>query len=230
MRAANKSIWTAVVAGATGLTGSALIQQLRADPHYTRVIALVRKPGNVRTDAKVQEQIVNYSKLQWPAGSAPADHAFCCLGTTIRVAGSQAAFCAVDFDAVLAFAQMVKGAGAQYLGVISALGADAQSRVFYNRVKGEMEQTVGQLGIACTHLLRPSLLLGPRQERRPGERAGIVAARLITPLLQGLLRKYRPIEVQQVARALRAGARGSLAGLHRLESDEIVQLASTLQD
>jgi uncharacterized protein YbjT (DUF2867 family) len=223
-------VWTALVAGATGLTGSALVEQLRADAHYARVIALTRQPDSIRTDAKVQEQVVNYSALQLPAEHAAVDHAFCCLGTTIRVAGSQAAFRAADFDAVLAFAQAAKRAGVQHLGVMSTLGASAQSRVFYNRVKGEMEQAVGRLGVTSVHLLRPSLLLGLRQELRLGERAGITAARIITPLLQGPWRKYRPIQVHAVARALRAGARFAQPGLQIMESHEIAQLAASLED
>jgi uncharacterized protein YbjT (DUF2867 family) len=217
---------TAAVAGATGLTGMALLAQLRADPHYARVAALVRKPGSVQANDKVQECVVDYTHLVLPDALTPIDHAFCCLGTTIKVAGSQAAFRAVDFDAVVAFARACRARGAAHLGVISALGASTDSSVFYNRVKGQMERAVAQLGFVSVHLLRPSLLLGDRQEARPGERAGIIAARTITPALLGPLRKYRPIHVDTVARAMRAGARFPQPGLLVSESDEIALMGA----
>jgi uncharacterized protein YbjT (DUF2867 family) len=217
---------TAAVAGATGLTGRALVEQLRADAHYAQVFALVRKAGSIAADDKVRECVVDYAHLALPEEAAHIDHAFCCLGTTIKTAGSQMAFRAVDFDAVLAFARAAKARGAQHLSVISALGADVHSRVFYSRVKGEMEQRVGQLGYASVHLLRPSFLLGDRQERRPGERLGIAAAQLLGPALRGPLHKYRPIHVDAVAGAMRRGAQQLQPGLHVSESDEIARMGA----
>jgi uncharacterized protein YbjT (DUF2867 family) len=223
--AGNKPTFIAAVAGATGLTGRALIEQLRADAHYAQVFALVRKAGSLAADDKVRECVVDYTRLALPEEAAHIDHAFCCLGTTIKTAGSQMAFRAVDFDAVLAFARAAKARGAQHLSVISALGADVCSRVFYNRVKGEMEQAVARLGFVSVHLLRPSLLLGQRHESRPGERFGIAAARVIAPALLGPLAKYRPIHVEKVARAMRVGAADVQPGLRVSESDEIAVLA-----
>jgi uncharacterized protein YbjT (DUF2867 family) len=218
----------AVVAGATGLTGRALVAQLRADPRYAKIIALVRKAGSVATDARVQEYVVDYDALTTsqalPTGHV--DHAFCCLGTTIKAAGSQAAFRKVDFDAVLAFARAAKASGARHLSVISALGASASSSVFYNRVKGEMEQAVAQLGFVSVHLLQPSLLLGERSELRAGERVGILAANVIAPLLLGPMRNYRPIHVEVVARAMRVGAAQNQPGLRVSESDQIAVLGA----
>jgi uncharacterized protein YbjT (DUF2867 family) len=218
----------AVVAGATGLTGRALVAQLRVDPRYAKIIALTRKAGSVATDARVEECVVDFDALATSRTlpASPVDHAFCCLGTTIKVAGSQAAFRKVDLDAVLAFARAAKGSGARHLSVISALGASANSGVFYNRVKGEMEQAVAQLGFVSVHLLQPSLLLGERSELRAGERAGILAANVIAPLLLGPARKYRPIHVDVVARAMRVGAAQSQPGLRVSESDQIAVLGA----
>jgi uncharacterized protein YbjT (DUF2867 family) len=149
------------------------------------------------------------------------DHAFCCLGTTIKVAGSQAAFRRVDFDAVLAFAAAAKAAGATHLSVVSALGASTNAGVFYSRVKGEMEQAVAKLGFVSVHLLRPSFLLGERSEQRAGERMGIALATGLAPIMLGPARKYRPIHVDTVARAMLAGAAQNLPGVRVSESDQI---------
>jgi uncharacterized protein YbjT (DUF2867 family) len=219
----------AVVAGATGLTGRALVEQLRKDSRYAKTIALVRRSGSILADARVEECVVDFGALV-KTRTLPithADHAFCCLGTTIKVAGSQAAFRKVDFDAVVAFAAAVKAKGARHLSVVSALGASNRSSVFYNRVKGEMEQAVTQLGYVSVHLLRPSLLLGLRSERRAGELAGPALANFIGPLLLGPVRKYRPIHADVVARAMRVGAAQDKSGLRVSESDQIAVLGAS---
>ncbi len=130
------------------------------------------------------------------------DDLFCCLGTTIRKAGSQEAFKRVDHDYPLALARLGKTVGAQQFLLVSALGADAQSSVFYSRVKGETERDIAAIGLPKVSFMRPSILLGERHERRPGERAGIFVGKLIAPLLLGPLRKYRPIHADDVAAAM----------------------------
>jgi uncharacterized protein YbjT (DUF2867 family) len=152
----------------------------------------------------------------------PVDDVFIALGTTIAVAGSQAAFRAVDFDAVLAVARAARAAGATRIGVVSALGADASSKVFYNRVKGEMEQAIGQLGFETVVIARPSLLDGERerlaQPARPGEQW---ALRVMRPLKALLPRAWRPIRAEAVAEALIAAVQEGKPGLRVISSADM---------
>jgi len=153
-----------------------------------------------------------------PTLSGKLDTAFCCLGTTIRAAGSQEAFRAVDYDLVLAVAQRAREMGARHFLVISALGADAQSRVFYNRVKGELEQGVRALAFPSLTIARPSLLEGDRSEVRPGEILGAKLAFLVPG-------RWKPVHVRQVARALVQAAADERVGEHVLENVELRRFA-----
>jgi uncharacterized protein YbjT (DUF2867 family) len=171
----------------------------------------------------VQSLLVDYAALD--GRISPIDEAFCCLGTTIKTAGSQQAFRAVDFDAVLTFAQVARAAGARRFGVVSALGVDAQSAVFYNRVKGEMEGAIAQVGFDSVTVARPSLLLGDRaalgQSQRLGERLAIV----LTQPLAGLIpRRVRPIRAGCVAQALLRATREARPGLRVVDSAELQDL------
>jgi uncharacterized protein YbjT (DUF2867 family) len=206
----------AVIAGATGLVGSELLPMLLASQRYAQVQVLVRRPApGLPDDPRLVVQVVDFQSL--PA-LPPVDDVFIALGTTIKVAGSQAAFRAVDFDAVLNTAKAARAAGATRLGVVSALGANAASGVFYNRVKGEMEAAVGALGFDSVVIVQPSLLLGDRTALGQPVRAGEVwGARL----LGWLPRSVRPIAARQVAHALlREVARGE-PGLRRLRSGQL---------
>ena len=218
-----------LVAGGTGLVGRALLAQLVVDPRCRSVTALVRQAGQRQGLPRgVTAQLVDYTLLGQPGAAAlpAADWAFCCLGTTIKAAGSQAAFRAADFDAVLAFARAAQAAGVRRLGVVSAMGAHAGSRVFYNRVKGDAEQALAALGFQHLVLARPSLLLGDRsalgQTARPGERV----AQALMPVLGWLLpRKLRPISANAVACALRLAMVDAAPGTTVLESDALAKLA-----
>ena len=152
-----------------------------------------------------------------PQLSGKVDTAFCCLGSTIKQAGSQEAFRAIDHDLVLAFAERARALGARHLLVISALGADANSTVFYNKVKGEMEQALRAQGWPQLTIVRPSLLLGARQEFRLGER-------LAAPFMRWLPGKYRGIEATVLARALWRLALEEDAGTRVIESDQLRRL------
>jgi uncharacterized protein YbjT (DUF2867 family) len=188
-----------LLAGASGLVGRELLRELLADPSIARVHALVRRELPQR-DARLTQHIVDFAAL--PALPAVAE-AYIALGTTIKVAGSQSAFRSVDADAVLAVARAARQAGAQRLGVVSAMGADAHSRVFYSRVKGETEQALAQLGFDTLVIARPSLLVGDRhavgQPVRRGEEIGAQVSRWIGFAIPA---NYRPIEARRVARAL----------------------------
>jgi uncharacterized protein YbjT (DUF2867 family) len=199
--AANHDPRRAVVllAGASGLVGRELLRGLLDEPSVTALHLLVRRSLPIE-HAKLTQHVVDFSGL--PA-LPPIDDAFIALGTTIKVAGSQQAFRAVDFDAVLAVAKAARAAGAKRLGVVSAMGADARSRIFYNRVKGETEQALSGLGFETLVIARPSLLAGDRhavgQPVRRGEEIGMQLSRWIGFAIPA---NYRPIGARKVARAL----------------------------
>jgi uncharacterized protein YbjT (DUF2867 family) len=194
---------SALLAGATGLIGREIAAQWHG---RGRLHLLVRRPL-AQLGPQQTQHVVDFAALP-PLPSA--SDAYCALGTTIKVAGSQAAFRAVDFDAVLAFARAARAAGVKRFAVVSALGADARSATFYNRVKGEMEAALAELGFACLVIARPSLLAGDRaalgQPGRPGE---ALALALTRPIASFIPKAWRPIEAACVARAmLRALAEG----------------------
>jgi uncharacterized protein YbjT (DUF2867 family) len=192
---------TALIAGASGLVGGFLLRQLLDAPEYDRVVALDRRPLELAHPRLVQVT-ADFAALDKFAADLRGDDAFCCLGTTIRKAGSRAAFRAVDHAAVLAFAWAARRGGAARFFVVSSLGANARSRVFYNQVKGETEEALEVLGFRTLAIFRPSLLLGPRVESRPGERVAAAVMWLAEPLLLGPLRQYRAIRAEVVARAM----------------------------
>jgi uncharacterized protein YbjT (DUF2867 family) len=217
---------TALLAGATGLTGQALLHRLIADPRYTTIQALVRKP-RLDTHTKLVEHVVDYDQLP----SLPSvDDVYCCLGTTIRNAGSEEAFRRVDHDAVVSLAIAARRAGARRFLVISALAASPRSKVFYNRVKGEMEQAVQAVGFDEVAIFQPSFLLGERTESRPGERVGIAVFQAISPLLVGPARKYRAIHVNDVAKAMVSAAWQGKRGTAVYVSDEMQRIANQTLD
>lgn len=216
---------TALVLGGTGLVGGHCLDLLLADPAYARVVAPVRRPSG-RTDAGLEERVVDFDRLGDDAGAFRVDDVFCCLGTTIRAAGSQEAFRRVDHDYVVAAARLAADGGARQLLLVTAMGADADSRIFYNRVKGETEQAVRALPFRRVVLVRPSLLLGDRGERRLGEEVGKVVMGALTPLMVGPLRPYRAIAGRDVARAMVRLAKEAAPGTRVVESDELARLAA----
>ncbi|HSC64562.1 MAG TPA: NAD(P)H-binding protein, partial [Caldimonas sp.] len=194
---------TVLLAGATGLVGRALLARLLAADRPQRVVVLARKPlpSTVARHPRLTVLVGDMTSLAAEAGAV--DDVYIALGTTIKVAGSEAAFRAVDLDLVVAFARAARQAGARRLAVVSALGADRRSRVFYNRVKGEMEETVAGLGYESVVLARPSLLLGDRELLgQPTRRGEVWAARLLGPLLPLVPAGVRPIAAPTVAAAM----------------------------
>ena len=210
---------TALLAGATGLVGRELLALLLADPRCRAVHVLGRRAPPV-SHPKLHCHTVDFARM----GLLPAaDDVFVALGTTIKVAGSQQAFRAVDFDAVLAVAKAARAAGASRLGVVSAMGASARSSVFYNRVKGEMEDAVSRLGYNSVVLARPSLIEGdrraPQQPGRAGEGMALKAMRALAPLIPA---NYRVIGADQVARALLAAVQDGKPGTRVMLSGEML--------
>jgi uncharacterized protein YbjT (DUF2867 family) len=191
---------TVLIAGATGLVGRELLQGLLADDSVAAVHSLGRRELPLR-HPKLTQYRVDYPKAL-PA-LPRVDEAFIALGTTIKAAGSQAAFRAVDFDAVVAVARAARSAGATRLGVVSAMGADPSSRIFYNRVKGETEAALAALGFAALVIARPSFLVGDReslgQPARSGEKLALRISTWLGPLIPA---DYRAIDARAVARAL----------------------------
>ena len=192
----------ALVAGATGLVGRAVLAALLTDKRYTAVHCVGRRPLTVQ-HPKLLSHVVDFTALTALPAVAHVDDVFIALGTTLKVAGSQAAFRAVDFDAVMAVARAAKAVGATKLGVVSALGANPGSGVFYSRVKGEVEDALAGLGYQALVIARPSMLAGERdalgQAERPAEKLGLLAMRLFKPLIPA---NYRAIAATQVAQAL----------------------------
>ena len=215
---------SALIAGAAGLVGGYVLRRLLAHPSYARVEILVRRELPIR-DPKLTQHIVEFARLSDGAPGVASNDVFCCLGTTIRKAGSEEAFRRVDYDYPLALARFAKAAGAGKFLMVSALGADPKSAVFYNRVKGEVEQAIAAIGLPAAYFFRPSLLAGPRAEHRPGEKIGIAVGKLIAPLLIGALRKYRPIHADTVAAAMVYVANHDVAA-GVIESDAIARLAA----
>jgi uncharacterized protein YbjT (DUF2867 family) len=212
---------TILLAGATGLIGSAALQAMIEDTRIGRVIALVRKP--LATSHAKLEQWVATGDLLTGLRDVPVDAVICCLGTTIRnVGGDKQKFIHVDKDLVVGLAHWAKSHGASHFAVISAIGADASSRVFYSRVKGEMERDVEATGLPALHIFHPSILTGTRQEKRAGERIGIVVMNAIAPLLP---HRYRPMPNDVLAQAAVNAAVDGATGVHRHTYDAIVKLA-----
>ena len=216
-----------LVAGATGLVGAALLALL-LEPGRTRRVAVVARrplPAAHSRDPRLTVLVGDMAALVGEA--APIGDVYIALGTTIAVAGSQEAFRAVDFDLVVAIARAARAAGARRLGVVSALGADTRSRLFYNRVKGEMEAAVGALGYESVVIARPSLLLGDRAALgQPTRRGEVWAARLLGPMLTLVPSAVRPIGAAIVARALVAAVEQATPGLRVLASAELQRLGA----
>jgi uncharacterized protein YbjT (DUF2867 family) len=207
---------TAVIAGATGLAGSHLLDLLLEDGTWERVVAVGRRRVE-RSHPRLEQQLVDFADL----GELPAcTDAFSCLGTTIRTAGSQEAFRAVDHDAVVAFAEAAYRAGAERFLHVTALGASPRSRIFYNRVKGETERDVAASGVPATIAFRPSMIDGDRAERRTAERLGLVAMRAAGPLLG----RYRPTKVTELAAAMVAEAKAERPGRRVVEPQDFGSL------
>lgn len=213
-----------MLAGATGLVGGYCLAELLAADRYERVIALARRPLN-RTHAKLTELLADFKRLDELGDRLAADDVYCCLGTTIRRAGSPDAFRRVDLDYPLALAAAARLQGAAQFLIVSSLGADAAARTLYLRVKGELERSLSQIGLRALVVVRPSLLLGSRRESRPTEALAKVVLSAVAPLLVGRLARYRPVHARDVARAMVQLAGRGLTGRHTFESDELRALA-----
>lgn len=189
---------TALIAGSTGLIGSQLIQLLLDDNYYDRVIAISRKPLEL-THSKLENLVLDFDRLSEHHDKLKADDVFCCLGTTIKKVKTKEKFRKVDFDYPVELAKLTKANGTEQYLLVSALGADKKSKIFYNQVKGEVEEAIGNVGFTSFQIFRPSLLMGDRKESRSGEEAGKVFFKYLGFLVPN---KFKGIDSIKVARAM----------------------------
>jgi uncharacterized protein YbjT (DUF2867 family) len=218
---------TAAIFGATGLVGRLCLDLLLADERYARVVAIGRRePTQSDPKLEVRRAALDTAAALDDPTLGPVDDVFCCLGTTLKKAGSQEAFRRVDLDYVGNAASFANRRGAHHFLMVSAIGADARSRVFYSRVKGEAEAAVAKLGIERVSIFRPSFILGAREETRLGERIGMVVAGALSFALVGQLAKYRPIAATTIARAMLAAAAKPAPGITVYEFDRMAALSA----
>lgn len=217
---------TAIVLGATGLTGSLLLDQLIRDDDYIRIKLFSRKALNC-TSPKIKEFIGDLLQLEQFKNEFIADVVFCCIGTTAAKTKDKELYKAIDFGIPAVAAKLAKENNIQTFIVISALGANAKSKIFYNQTKGEMEYAVLNCKIPNIFILRPSLILGARNETRFGEKIAALVMKLANIFLVGKLKKYRSIKADAIATAMRLLAKKSNNQII-VESDYIEQISKQL--
>lgn len=192
----------ALVIGATGLVGELLVRSLLQNPAYGRIRILVRRPLELE-HAKLEQHVVDWEQLEEQTDLfRDVDDLYCCLGTTIKKAGSQENFRQVDLHYPVKAAILAKEHGVSQMLVISSMGADAGSRVFYSRTKGEMEEALSAIGFRSLHIFRPSLILGDRKEKRLGEQLAAHVMTFLDRWMKGRVDKYRAIQASTIARAM----------------------------
>lgn len=217
---------TAVVIGATGLIGQFLSERLAEDSEYAQVLTIIRNPVSWKSSKikNIHFDFSNWSDLSVQIrnfSSSSEIYFFCCLGTTIKVAGSEENFKKIDLDYVVEFAKIAQQVSAAKLVAVSALGADMNSTIFYNQIKGQMEHDVRVVYSGSLAFVRPSLLLGHRREFRFAEKLAIVLSPLFSVGLVGPLKKFKPIHARQVAIAMTSIGRNRFDGLKIYENDEL---------
>lgn len=208
---------TALLAGATGLVGSQLLPLLLASDRYSKVAVIGRKDIPL-AHPKLESHIVDFDQLTKSQSILKCDDVFCCLGTTMKQAGSKEAFRKVDYEYPLSLAQITRQLGAKQYSLVSAMGANRESGIFYNRVKGDVEDAISPINFASVHIYRPALLVGPRKQARVGEMIGALLGTIftfVTPV------RYRPIKSIKVARAMVAYASRDEDGIYFHPSDTL---------
>ena len=202
------------------MVGRHCLDLLARDPAFSRVVVLARRKFAEATAPRVEAHIVDFEHLSERPDLFRVDQVICALGTTIKaVGGSQAKFRAVDYEMPLAAATIACAQGAHHFLLVSSLGANARSRIFYNRVKGELEDALRTVGFRSLTIVRPSLLLGQRPEFRLGEEIGKRLAWIVPG-------KYRPIHARAVAAVLVRSAKEDIPGMRIIESDNLRSMAT----
>lgn len=216
--------YKAIIAGASGLVGSALLQTLLDEPAYSEVLVLVRKELPV-IHKKLVQLIVDFDHLEHHKAAITGHALFCCLGSTRKKTPDLSDYRKVDFDYPVQLAQIAVANGISQYHIISSLGANAASRNFYTKLKGQVEEALSHVGLHCLHIYQPSFLVGARKERRPMEKIFGLVMKLIDPLLIGKLKKYRSIAATTVAQAMYKQSLLNKEGVYVHPSDHIKQLA-----
>ncbi|WP_223700549.1 oxidoreductase [Sutcliffiella deserti] len=209
---------TALILGASGLIGGYITKEILKNSDYNSLTSLVRR-SPIKAHTKLNEIGIDFDHLSNYQDHFRVDEVFICLGTTRKKAGSKENFKKVDYEYVVEAAKIAKEQGVKRIAIVSAIGANANSSFFYNKIKGQMENAVTQINIPSTYFFRPSLLLGKREEFRIGEKTGEILEKLIQPALRGHLRKYHSIHASTVAKSMVSFMRNSKKGVHIIESD-----------
>lgn len=216
---------TAVLLGASGLVGGYCLRALLENDNWNKVILLARRDLGLAAHPKLEQRVVADMGKLTAADFAGANDVFCATGTTIRKAGSQEEFRRIDYEMPLAAARASLQAGAEQFLLVSSVGADPGSKNFYLRTKGELERDLIQLKFRAIHILQPGLLMGHREEFRPGERMATRIAPLLNLTLYGSFKKYRSIAAEKVGQAMVGAAKQEKSGTFVYEYDDIVRLA-----
>ena len=211
----------ATIIGSTGLTGSFLVRQLLGDSVITEVISVARKPLNISNPKLTEVLVSDLAELASIESKLRGDIYFCCLGTTIKAAGSKENFEKVDHDAIFAFAKIAKAHDAQSFTLVSAMGANARSRIFYNQVKGRTEDDVKALRLRSLVIFRPGLLVGPRHEFRLGESIATKTLVPLSRLFPARIRKSLITEAETLATRMLTEGKAAPAGVHVILAKDI---------
>jgi uncharacterized protein YbjT (DUF2867 family) len=212
---------TAIILGATGLTGTELLKQLLNDDHYQKIILFSRKSTNIK-NSKLTEHITDFDQLHKIEHLIIGDIIFCCLGTTIKTAGSKTAFRKVDFNYISDFALLAKQNGLNQFYLQSSIGADSKSNNYYLKIKGETENAIKKLNFESFTIFRPSMLLGNRIEFRFGETLAKLAMRFLSFLFVGRLKLYKAIDAKQVAKVMIYESKLNKVGYFVFENDKLL--------
>lgn len=216
---------SALIAGSTGLIGSELLQNLLDGKDYDKVVAIVRRPLEIK-HPKLEEKIVDFDKLGEYNDNFAVDDVFCCLGTTIKKAKTKEAMWKIDVEYPVAIAKLASSKGAKKFLLVSSMNADPNSPIFYSKMKGKLEEEIKQIPFESAAIFRPSLLLGERQEFRLGERAAAAILTKVPFLFAGPFKKYKAIEGKTVASAMYKAAQQNNAGITIFPSEQIQELGS----
>ena len=215
---------TAILIGATGLTGSILLEKLIKDERYKTIKLFSRKKID-GLPAKVEQFIGDILNLESFKSDFIADEVFCCIGTTAKKTPNKTAYKQIDYGIPVTAAGLAKANNINTYIVVSALGANAKSSIFYNKTKGEMERDVLKLDIKNTYILQPSIIGGARKETRIGEKIGLTVFKLLQPLFIGKLKKYQLIEAETIALAMVKLANSNASKENRITSNKIKEIA-----
>lgn len=221
----NKGNKTALLFGASGLIGGFCLRLLVESPVYEKVICFGRKELSIQHE-KLSQHIINFDELYAYEELIKGDDLFYCIGTTIKKAGSKAAFRKVDLEYPLEIAVAASLNDVGQLILVSAVGADSNSLIFYNHIKGELEKRIKRLNFWSIHIMQPAILLGERKENRPLERVGMIVSQGLNSVIGNLLGKYKPVNAEDVAKAMIIAAQNLKKGIHIYPSDSIVQIGS----